>query len=353
MKKHYSNITINKLPLSQVEILGEISADFLEEKFNTALKKIALRAELPGFRKGHVPPHVVLQRMGEMETLEEAAELALEEEYSKIIEGEKLRVVGQPEVSIRKLARCNPLEFGMTVAVVPEVDLPGYKKLIKNISRDTGPITVEQNEIDAVLFEVREKATHKMMHDNGTFTDEKHPPLEEKDLEPLTDEFAKKLGDFSNLEDLKKKVGENLQKEKEMKAKEKRRLSILDMIITETPIDVPVILIESELDKMMAQFEDDITRAGMTFDDYIKNIGKDKTQMRAEWRETALKKAKVQLILTKIAEEEKIVPDTNDILNESEKILMVHKDADPLRVRVYVAMMMTNEKVLEFLERHE
>jgi len=192
-----------------------------------------------------------------------------------------------------------------------------------------------------------------MMHDNGTFTDEKHTPLEEKDLEPLTDEFAKKLGDFTDLEDLKKKIAENLQKEKETKAKEKYRLSILDVIINETQIEIPHILIESELDKMMAQFEDDITRAGMTFDNYTKHIGKEKTEMRVEWRETALKKAKVQLLLTKIAEVEKIAPDTNDILNESEKILMVHKDADPLRVRVYVAMMMTNEKVLEFLERHE
>jgi trigger factor len=351
MKKHYSNITINKLPLSQVEIIGEISSDFLEEKFNLTLKKVASRAELPGFRKGHVPSHVVLQRVGEMSILEEAAEIALESEYLKIIEDQKLRVIGQPEVSIKKLARGNPLEFGMTVAVVPEVNLPDYKKLIKKISKDTDPITVEQAEIDAVLFEVREKATHKMLHDNGTFTDEKHPPLEEKDLEPLTDEFAKKLGDFADLEDLKKKVGENLQKEKEMKAKEKHRLSIIDTIVTETQIEVPAILIESELDKMMAQFEDDIARAGMSFDDYIKNIGKEKPQMREEWRETALKKAKVQLILTKIAEDEKIAPDTNDILNESEKILMVHKDADPLRVRVYVAMMMTNEKVLEFLEK--
>lgn len=350
MKKHYSNISINKLPLSQVEILGEISVDFLEEKFNETLKKVAVQAELPGFRKGHVPPQVVLQRMGEMGILQEAAEMALESEYLKIIEDQKLRVVGQPEVSIKKLARGNPLEFGMTVAVVPEVKLPDYKKIIKKIEKNTAPITVEQSEVDAVLFEVREKAAHKMLHDNGTFTDEKHPPLEEKDLEPLTDEFAKKLGDFSDLEDLKKKVGENLQKEKELKVKEKRRLSILDSLITETSIDVPTILVESELDKMMAQFEDDIVRAGMTFDDYIKNIGKDKSQMRLEWKETAIKKAKVQLILTKIAEEEKITPDTNDILNESEKILMVHKDADPLRVRVYVAMMMTNEKVLEFLE---
>lgn len=349
MKKHFSNIKVEKLPASSVEITGEISSEFLEEHFQKSLKKISETIELPGFRKGHVPPDMVLQKYGEMNILEDAAESALQDEYAPIIESEKISVIGHPRVTLRKLARNNPLEFGITVAVVPELNLPDYKKLAKKHSTEDLAVVTDED-VDTVILEIRKHHTHNEMHKTGEFKDENHAPLEEKDLPALTDDIVKALGDFKDVEDLKIKIKENLLQDKKTKAKEKKRLSILDAILEETKVEIPDVLVESELDKMMAQFEDDVARAGISFDDYIKNIGKGRPEMRIEWRETAVKKAKVQLILSKIAEEEKITPEGDDIRNEAEKILMVYKDADPLRVRVYVGMMMTNEKVLQFLE---
>jgi len=350
MSKHYDNIKIRKLPQSEVEILGEITPEFLEVHFIKTLKKVAVQAELPGFRRGHAPENIVLEKYGEINLLGEAAESALDAEYANIIESEKLRVIGQPQVTIRKLARNNPLEFGIVVAVVPEVKLPDYKKLAKKQAEEKEVVEINDTEVDQVILEVRKHYTHDAKHKRGEFADHNHAPLDEKDLEPLTDEIVKSLGEFSSVEDLKEKVKENLTKEKIKKNKEKKRLAIIDSIIDATEIEVPGILIENELDKMMGQFEDDIAKAGIPFDDYIKNIGKGKDDMKVEWRETAVKKAKAQLVITKIAEAEKITPDADDIRNEAEKILMVYKEADPLRVRVYVAIMMTNEKVLEFLE---
>lgn len=349
MKKHYSNITVKELSNSEVEVLGEISAEFLEENFKTSLKKISKNLELPGFRKGHVPESMALEKYAEMNILQDAAEECLEAEYAKIIEEKEIRVIGQPQVTLRKLARNNPLEFSMTIAVVPEIKLPNYKKLAKeNSIQDTPEVT--DKEVDDVILEIRKQHAHSEMHKSGELKDENHAPLEEKDLPELTEDIITSLGNFADLSDLKNKIKENLLLDKQKKSKEKKRLAILDAIIDATPIEVPEILIDSELDKMMAQFEDDVARAGIPFDDYMKNIGKGRPEMKGEWRETAIKKAKVQLILSKIADEEKITPDGDDIRNEAEKILMVHRDADPLRVRVYVGMMMTNEKVLEFLE---
>ena len=98
-------INIKKLPKSEVEIEGEIKADIFESYFEKAFKKIGADVELPGFRKGKVPEKVLLSHIPEMQILETMAELALSEHYPKIIENEKLDVIGRPEVSITKLAR--------------------------------------------------------------------------------------------------------------------------------------------------------------------------------------------------------------------------------------------------------
>jgi FKBP-type peptidyl-prolyl cis-trans isomerase (trigger factor) len=87
--------------------------------------------------------------------------------------------------------------------------------------------------------------------------------------------------------------------------------------------------------------------------DRSKHHNKMEEEILEEWKETAEKKAKAHLIIQKISDEEKILPDDEKVRAETEKILMVYKDADPIRARSYVAMILTNEKVFEFLENQK
>jgi FKBP-type peptidyl-prolyl cis-trans isomerase (trigger factor) len=104
---------------------------------------------------------------------------------------------------------------------------------------------------------------------------------------------------------------------------------------------------------MLLEFKSDIERAGLAYEDYLKTVGKKEEEILEEWKETAEKKAKAHLIIQKISDEEKILPDDEKVRAETEKILMVYKDADPIRARSYVAMILTNEKVFEFLENQK
>jgi FKBP-type peptidyl-prolyl cis-trans isomerase (trigger factor) len=109
-------------------------------------------------------------------------------------------------------------------------------------------------------------------------------------------------------------------------------------------------MVQNELEKMMAQFKNDVAQTGMEFDEYLKVAKKTEEEIKKEWEEIASKKAKAQLVVGRIAEVEKISPEKERLEQEVKRILDVHKDADPFRVQMYVATMLLNEKVFTFLE---
>jgi len=96
--------------------------------------------------------------------------------------------------------------------------------------------------------------------------------------------------------------------------------------------------------------ESDITQMGLKFEDYLKHLSKTVPDLRKEFRNDAEKKAKLALVLNKIAEDEKIVADPEQVANEVAMILEHYKDADPERAKMHAENVLTNEKVFQFLE---
>ncbi len=155
-------------------------------------------------------------------------------------------------------------------------------------------------------------------------------------------EIAKKIiSEITNVE-------KNL--EKETTQKEKTRLKIIEKIIEDSILEMPEILIEMELDKILYRMESDITAMGLKFEDYLKQLNKTKENLRSEFRTESEKKAKLALILNKIAKVEKIAIDKNQLNEEVTRILERYKDADPERARIHVENILTNEKIFQFLE---
>jgi trigger factor len=125
----------------------------------------------------------------------------------------------------------------------------------------------------------------------------------------------------------------------------------LEKIIAKSKIEMPKIIIESELEKMLAQFKDDLAQSGVGYEDYLKHIKKSEDDLRKEWREVAVKRGKSQIILNTIAKEQNIAASEDEIKKEMENILSHHKDADRFRVRMFVETFLTNELVFQFLEK--
>jgi len=329
------------------------------EKYRGAvLKKYSASIKVDGFRQGHVPENVVLQHVGASEILEDMAELAIKEMYPKVIIDNALEVIGHPHISITKIAEKNPLEFKAHVSELPKVELPDYKTLAKEVNKEQEETVVEDKEVEDAINHIRrewakkEKLEAKAVIEGKNVSEIETVNIEVKDeeLPEMNDEFAKKIGNFTDVKDFEAKLRENIFNEKKMRATDKQRGAILEKIRANTKLIVPEVLIEAEVNRMMAQFQGDVERIGMKFKDYIKNSGKKIEDLRSAWKPDAEKYAKNQMILNKIAIEEKIEPDKKLREEQIEGILKTYKDAERERVEIYVDTIITNDMVLEFLE---
>src|ERR1035437_8358094 len=153
--KNYTNIVLNSLPEREMEIIGQIAAERMSELREKALQKLKADAEIDGFRKGNAPDALVAQKVGEMRVLEEAAEIALSEEYPNILEEHSIDAIGRPEITITKIGVGSPLEFKVKTALMPEVKLADYKKIVGEIKEKTATSAapeVTEKEVDDVIL---------------------------------------------------------------------------------------------------------------------------------------------------------------------------------------------------------
>jgi len=348
MTKIYKIKDTKTLPDCEVEITAEITKEALEGYKEKAFKKIKEVAELPGFRKGHVPDATLKEKFGELGILEDASEMAINDSVLEILVESKINFLGRPDVAISKIAIDSPVEFKIKVVVMPEVKLPDYKKIAKNENKVEEKVEeVTEKQIEETIEQIRKMyANQNHTHAPG----EVHKDGEELPLPEVNDEFVKKLGDFKDVADFKIKLKENIAKEKEIHAQEKKRGKMLDKLISETKIEMPKVVIESELDKMEGQLKSDIAQMGLQPDDYLKHIKKTWEELRKEGLPDAEKRAKIQLILQKISLEEKIEPAKEIVDAEIKKLTDLYKTADPERVKAYVEMILVNDAVIKFLE---
>jgi len=353
-QKNYTDIKINPLPDRELEIIGSITAEKMALMRERALLKIKETIELPGFRKGNAPDNLIAQKVGEMRLLEEAAEIALSEEYPNILDEHKIDAIGRPEITITKIGLGNPLEFKVKTALMPEVKLADYKNIAKSENaKKTKTPEVSDKEVDDVIKNIQKNIAHQKMHAESGEDEHSHnhAEIKDEDLPAIDDEFAKMVGSFKDVLDMKEKIKENLLRDKALATTDKKRTEILEAIMEKSTIDLPKIIIDGEMEKMLAQFKDDIGRGGITYDDYLKHIKKTEKDLKTEWKDVALKRAKSQVILNTIAKEEKLTPKEEEIKKEMEHILSQYKDAERFRVRMYVETFLTNELVFQFLEK--
>ncbi len=115
-------------------------------------------------------------------------------------------------------------------------------------------------------------------------------------------------------------------------------------------MDIPQVLIDSELNQMFAQMNEDLERSNLKMDDYLKHINKTQDDLKKDWTPAADKRAKLQLVLNEIAKNEDVKPDQTQLDAQVAQLLEQYKDADKHRVEIYVASVMTNEAVMKMLE---
>ena len=140
---------LKKLPKSQVEINFELDEQEFAKFVDKALLSFKEQVKIDGFRQGQVPLKMVEEKVGIENLLMEAGDLAVKDAYIKFIKENKIEPVSNPDVKITKIAKGSPMTFMVTVALMPEVELPDYKEIASKIKGNE--ISVDEKEIQEAL----------------------------------------------------------------------------------------------------------------------------------------------------------------------------------------------------------
>jgi trigger factor len=122
--------TVTELPESRVRVEAEVPAEEVQKRVDQAARAIGRDLRVPGFRKGKVPPPVVIRRIGREAVLDDAVRNAMGRWYAEAVDAAGVTPIGDPDLDLGDLpAEGEPLTFTIEVGVRPAATLGTYKGL--------------------------------------------------------------------------------------------------------------------------------------------------------------------------------------------------------------------------------
>jgi trigger factor len=144
---------VETLSPTRAKITVEVPFEELKPSLDAAYQAIAKQINIPGFRKGKVPPPVIDRQVGRGAVLDEAINDALPKLYVQALQENDLQPLAQPEIDVTKLEDNSLLEFTAEVDVRPTIEVPAYDAL----SVQVDDVTVSEDEIDEQVESLRER----------------------------------------------------------------------------------------------------------------------------------------------------------------------------------------------------
>ncbi|MBQ3185719.1 MAG: trigger factor, partial [Firmicutes bacterium] len=137
--------------------------------------------------------------------------------------------------------------------------------------------------------------------------------IKEEQIPEIDDEFVKDISEFDTIDELKADIRAGLEKAAADRAETEMKNSVLEKVYNANEIDIPDVMVESEIDNMIGEFDQQLRAQGMDINTYFQYIGKTPAEFRDEVREDAYKKTKTRMIVTAVAEQEKFEASEEDI----------------------------------------
>lgn len=350
----FTEISVESLPESRTRITATIPVSVVEANIPTALAELKQSVQMDGFRPGTAPDDLVRKQIGEAKLFEEAALIAVSQAYGPLLIEHKIEALGRPAIVFTKLAPGNDVAVTIETDLVPTIKLPDYKKIAKDAFGSAEKAEVTDTDIEKTLKDLQKMRAHQKMHEDGVdHESHDHNDIGDENLPALDDEFAKSIGDFATLDELKSRIRENMQQEQAGKAEQMARAKFLETLRSEITAELPRSLVAGELSQMMAQMSHDLAMAGQDFEEYLKAIGKTREDLETEWKEHAKSRVMNHLILEELSRAESIEPSEEDIETEAKQLMETFASAPDIsesRVRAYVTETLRNKMLFEKLE---
>ena len=132
---------VETLSPTRAKLTVEVPFEELKPSLDAAYKKIAKQINVPGFRRGKVPPAVIDRQVGRGAVLDQAINEVVPQKYIEALQANDLQPLAQPEIEVTKFEDNEALEFTAEVDVKPEINLPTYDGVDRRRSRTSSSAT--------------------------------------------------------------------------------------------------------------------------------------------------------------------------------------------------------------------
>jgi len=398
-----------KLAKSQIEIEFELTPEEFAGHFKHALEHLKHHVKIDGFRAGKAPAAMVEDKIKPEALLMEAGDHAVQHVYTDYVKENKLEPIGNPEISIIKIAKGNPFIFKAKITVLPDVELPNYKEIASKIKVKEIFVTEEEvqdalnylqktrakfiakdplagserGDFVEITYQSKDLENNKeakdrfILGEGGMVKDfeenvvgmkageekEFTVKIKEKDttlrvklvsaqkmeLSEINDEFAKQLGAFDTLVALKASMKEGMTLEKYEEEKQRNRSEILEKIAEKSKMEVPETMVNYEKERLFEDLKNKIAETTkVTFEEYLATIKQTEDQIKETYQKEAEKRIRNFLVLREIGKKEGVEVLDEEVEEEIKK--MQKSEFDTAQLKEYTKGVIINEKIFKILE---
>ncbi len=361
-------VTSEKTGQGEVTLSIEVDKDRVQKALQQAARELSRRARIPGFRPGKAPYYLVERYLGKEHLYGKAVESLGPDVYREALEQAGIEPYAQGNLDIAQMEPLilkavvpvtpvvtlgdyksvrvpkqevsfdeqgiertieqlreqhaewtpvdRPIQIGDQVTIdlegrVGEVGVLSQTSRRTEVSAEMFPSGLSEKLIgakagDTIDYAVAFPADHSNVQFAGKNVAFHLGILQasEKHLPDLDDSFAKSVGDYESMDQLRKRVHEQLIGQQERAAREKMEDEILEAIAQKTTFEYPVVAIEHELDQRIQDLRQRVQEQGFSWESYLKITGKTEAEIREEGHADAEKALRQSLLLSQVAQAE-------------------------------------------------
>ena len=227
--------------------------------------------------------------------------------------------------------------------------IPGFEDQVIGMKID------EEKDINVKFPE--EYFSKELAGKDATFKVKLHE-IKKKELPELDDEFAKDVSEFDTLDELKKSIKDNMEKENEQRQKYETEDAVIKAVCENVKVDIPSGMIENETEDMLKNIESRLSYQGLKLEQYLQMMGKTAEEVKKEYEPQAIEAIKSRLMLEAVIKAEKIEATEDEIVAKVKEMATSYGKADDEEfmknenVRKYIKSGIESEKALEFLVKN-
>jgi FKBP-type peptidyl-prolyl cis-trans isomerase (trigger factor) len=292
--------TMQRLPDGSIELLITVPWAEVEAEYEHTINHMVEHAEVDGFRKGKAPRAVVEAKMDKTKVYEEVLRDLIPQVYTKAVEENKIKPIISPKIELKEATEKKDWIIRALTCEKPEAKLGDYKKAIQDL---------KASKLNKIWTPGTEPAKEATASDSGVAGKNPQANAPQK---PTLDELLKALFEA-------------------------------------TTVQLPALLLEHEVNRLLSDLIDQTKRLGMSVEQYLSSTGRTSDTVRKEYEEQAKRTLTLEFALENVADGEGILISDDDI---DTVIKTAKTDAEKENLtaqRYYIASVLRRQKTLDFL----